>query len=268
MPQPKVHKQFLERHNEWSEVLGEQHFAICWVEDGHRPNLSEALERHEAPKTTGPSARVLGWADFPDIPAHQAEPFSASRRTVWAVSFQKLRMREKLPRFPAGYGLLLNNTFQTLHFYLNLRHWIVILVNEANTMRVGLNLCAMCLVGVVGFAPDANAGLGQETEITEGLITVGIAYEISKKCDSLGGRRLRAMNYLLGLRSRAIEIGYSSSEIDAFIDNDSEKDRLEAIAHARLASMGAVAGRGDTFCTVGRSEMAQVTEIGKLLHDK
>ena len=35
-----VHRQFYERRREWFEVLGEQHFVMWWVPDGHRPDAS------------------------------------------------------------------------------------------------------------------------------------------------------------------------------------------------------------------------------------
>ena len=40
-----VHRQFYERRREWFEVLGERHFVMWWVPEGHRPTLDEALAR-------------------------------------------------------------------------------------------------------------------------------------------------------------------------------------------------------------------------------
>ena len=56
-----IHKQFYERRHEWFEVLGEQHFVMWWVNEGHRPSLQEALERLERRKTQGDSADAFGW---------------------------------------------------------------------------------------------------------------------------------------------------------------------------------------------------------------
>ena len=39
---------FYERRREWFEVLGERHFVMWWVPEGHRPTLEEALERLDA----------------------------------------------------------------------------------------------------------------------------------------------------------------------------------------------------------------------------
>ncbi len=56
-----VHKQFYDKRKEWFEVMGDMHFVMWWVEDGHRPTLDEALTRLEHLKTHGNSAEAFGW---------------------------------------------------------------------------------------------------------------------------------------------------------------------------------------------------------------
>ena len=57
-----IHKQFYERKAEWFEVLGEQHFVMWWVPEGHIPTQEEALERLAHLKTRGDSDHAFGWA--------------------------------------------------------------------------------------------------------------------------------------------------------------------------------------------------------------
>lgn len=109
--------------------------------------------------------------------------------------------------------------------------------------------------------------LGQVEVITEGLINTAIAYELDRKCDELEGRRLQGIAFLWSLESEARQLGYSRQEIEAFIDDDEEKDRLEGIARERLRGMGAVEGQWDTYCAVGREEIAKASPIGRLLND-
>ncbi len=109
--------------------------------------------------------------------------------------------------------------------------------------------------------------LGQVEVITEGLINTAIAYELDRKCDDLDGRRLQGIAFLWSLESEARQLGYSRDEIRAFIDDDEEKDRLEEIARERLRGMGAVEGQWDTYCAVGRDEIAKESQIGRLLDD-
>ena len=56
-----VHKQFYERRAEWFELMGEQHFVMWHVTEGHEPTLEEALERLEHRKTNGDSDAAFGW---------------------------------------------------------------------------------------------------------------------------------------------------------------------------------------------------------------
>ena len=132
--------------------------------------------------------------------------------------------------------------------------------SESNIMkRLKFALAAILLAG------PAGAGLEQEPRITEGLITVGIAYEISEVCPSIGARKLRGLSYLLALRSAAEDLGYTAAEVDAFIDDDAAKDRLEAIARQRLADKGARRGDVAAHCRVGEAELAGDSQIGRLL---
>ena len=61
-----VHRQFFERRAEWFEVLGEMHFVMWWVEEGHRPSLDEALERLDHLRENGNSDYAFGWDGLPD----------------------------------------------------------------------------------------------------------------------------------------------------------------------------------------------------------
>jgi hypothetical protein len=56
-----VHRKFYERRAEWFEVLGERHFVMWWVPQGHRPTLDEALERLDHLKKHGDSDHAFGW---------------------------------------------------------------------------------------------------------------------------------------------------------------------------------------------------------------
>ncbi len=56
-----VHRQFYERRAEWFEVLGQMHFVMWWIEEGHRPTLDEGLARLEHLKANGNSETAFGW---------------------------------------------------------------------------------------------------------------------------------------------------------------------------------------------------------------
>lgn len=112
---------------------------------------------------------------------------------------------------------------------------------------------------------QAQTPLKDVAHVREGLIAAGMAIEIGDQCDSISVRLLRGMNFLNSLKNHASGLGYSDAEIDAYVDDDAEKARLEDIARGRLADLGAVAGQGETYCAVGRDQMAQGTAVGRLL---
>ena len=101
--------------------------------------------------------------------------------------------------------------------------------------------------------------------VRDGIIAVGMAYEIGDKCGSIEARYLRGLSYLNELKANAASLGYSDAEIDAYIDDDAEKDRLEAVARQQLADLGAVPGDEASYCAVGAAQIAAGTQVGQLL---
>lgn len=66
-----IHKQFYERRQEWFEVLGEMHFVMWWVPEGHRPTLEEAMGRLAHLKAHGDSDHAFGWSHLRAATMHQ-----------------------------------------------------------------------------------------------------------------------------------------------------------------------------------------------------
>jgi hypothetical protein len=101
--------------------------------------------------------------------------------------------------------------------------------------------------------------------VRDGLIAGGMAIESDTYCDDLSVRLLRGLNFLNGLKQHARDLGYTEDEIDAYINDSAEKSRLEDVARGRLADLGAVVGQNDTYCVVGRGQIAAKTTLGSLL---
>ncbi len=125
-------------------------------------------------------------------------------------------------------------------------------------------IATLSTVTIAG-ATSAKPALKDVAYVREGIIAAGIAYEISEECGQISARLFRGLSFLNGLKSHASGLGYTNAEIEAYIDDKAEKNRLEGIARGRLADMGAVVGDAQSYCTVGRSEMAKNSTIGQLL---
>jgi len=132
-------------------------------------------------------------------------------------------------------------------------------------MKTMTSMTCAALLGLTLSASAASANPANVERVTEGLISAGMAIELGDQCRDVRVRMLRGINFLQGLKSHLSDLGYSGREIDAFIDSDVEKDRLEAIARERLSDLGVVEGNGATYCTVARAQIAQGTQVGQLL---
>lgn len=111
----------------------------------------------------------------------------------------------------------------------------------------------------------AKPHLRDVSEIDDTLMAVAIADEIRKSCDGIDARMFRALNTLSSLKRMARARGYSDSEIEAYVTSKSEKRRMRAKAESYLAAQGVDAGATAKLCAFGRAQMAQDTQIGRLL---
>ncbi|WP_370339129.1 DUF3291 domain-containing protein [Parvularcula marina] len=66
-----VHKKFYERRQEWFELMGEMHFVMWWVPDGHQPTLEEAMAKLEYRRQHGDSNEAFGWDWLKDAHMHK-----------------------------------------------------------------------------------------------------------------------------------------------------------------------------------------------------
>ncbi len=114
----------------------------------------------------------------------------------------------------------------------------------------------------------ALAPLHQDQKIVSGFYSVGLADEVRKNCDRIDARFFRAYSYIKSLERYARKAGYSNSEIDQFVDNKQEKEKLRARIRADLAKRGASPKTPEGYCTVGREEIAKGSAAGRLLRAK
>lgn len=115
-----------------------------------------------------------------------------------------------------------------------------------------------------GFA-DQPPGLPNEPHVTAMLVEARVADRIRRECPSIDGRRLRAISEARQLKAWANRQGYTDDEIRAFLDDREQKNRIYALAAARLARNGATPGVPDSYCVAGHAEIRSNTLAGSLL---
>ncbi|MFV0385057.1 DUF5333 domain-containing protein [Paracoccus sp. (in: a-proteobacteria)] len=110
--------------------------------------------------------------------------------------------------------------------------------------------------------------LSQEKYINDRLIAARIADRIRKECPSIEGRRLFAFGQARKLYDYARSKGYDHDEIVSYIDDDAAKKRVYAVADDYMARNGVVKGDAESYCRLGRDEIARKTVSGSLLSAK
>ncbi|WP_159808261.1 DUF5333 domain-containing protein [Litoreibacter roseus] len=131
-------------------------------------------------------------------------------------------------------------------------------------MKLFAMILAAALVASTASA-DARTRLQDDATIDNGLKIVAIGKMLTDKCSAIEPRRIKAFGFALSLQQRAKGLGYSDAEIDAYLDNDTEKKRIKSAARAYLRARGADFKKPETFCAVGKAEISNETKVGQYL---
>ena len=111
----------------------------------------------------------------------------------------------------------------------------------------------------------AQVPINEEPHINETLLQGFIGDQIATNCPTMEARTLRALGELNKLRSYALDKGYTSEEVRAFVTSKTEKARGKALAAEWLKERGAEPGKPDAYCAVGEDEIVKESLIGFLL---
>ena len=109
---------------------------------------------------------------------------------------------------------------------------------------------------------------GDIPEVRNTLVAVAAGDMIRKECTTISPRMLRVFNLRNQLLSTARAAGFSREQIDAYVDDKIEKDRLKGLARQYLAQKGVDPDSPSSYCTVGKAEIAAKTPVGRLLKAK
>lgn len=107
--------------------------------------------------------------------------------------------------------------------------------------------------------------LSQEKYVNDRLIAARIADRIRRNCPTIDARILYAYGEARKLKRYAEQKGYSSQQIDAFLDDKAEKKRIYAVAEDYLARKGVKADDPQSFCSLGKQEIAAKNLVGSFL---
>ena len=129
---------------------------------------------------------------------------------------------------------------------------------------------SICLIACLGVsnAVAAKPHLREVAQIDDTLFDIAVADVIRKGCQTIDARVLKAIGVMRRLKNEASSLGYSDTEIRAYVESDVEKDRMRARGAELFASRGVDPSNPDDLCRMGREEIAKNSQIGELLKAK
>ncbi|MEL6913268.1 MAG: DUF5333 domain-containing protein [Pseudomonadota bacterium] len=102
-------------------------------------------------------------------------------------------------------------------------------------------------------------------EVRNGLLAVAVGDAIQRNCEAISPRLIRVYNLRNQLYSAARAAGFTSDEIDTFVEDPIARANLRAEAQAYLTARGAEADAPASYCSVGVAEIDGETAVGRLL---
>jgi hypothetical protein len=125
-----------------------------------------------------------------------------------------------------------------------------------------LGLVTMMALALPAFA---RTPLNQNAHITDSLVAGRVGDTIRQTCPSISAKMLTAYSKLKALEAYARDQGYTEAEVKVFMKDPTEKARIKALAETYLKKAGAIEGDAESYCAVGRAEIANGTLAGSLL---
>jgi hypothetical protein len=114
----------------------------------------------------------------------------------------------------------------------------------------------------------ALAPLASVSKINTGLRDLMIADQLRIACPTLSARMIKGWSFARSLESDARAMGYSKEEIADFVESKADRRRIEGNAAAYMKANGVISGQTETYCALGREEIAKASQIGALLRAK
>ena len=126
-------------------------------------------------------------------------------------------------------------------------------------------LCVAMLVAAPAAQADDRVRLQDDPILENGLRVIAIADFLRKNCDAIAPRFFKALSFAQSLEAHAKGLGYSDAEIEAYLDDEREKARVRGHARAYLEARGVNFDEAQSFCSVGRAEIAVQSAPGQYL---
>lgn len=115
---------------------------------------------------------------------------------------------------------------------------------------------------------QVNDALRGNPEIYNGLFTAALIKHVVDTCPAISPPgRLARVGYFLSLYNSARSMGYSRSQIEAFVEDDAEQARMRSLVDAHLRRAGVDPASETEVCAYARAEIAERSALGRQLRE-
>ncbi len=116
---------------------------------------------------------------------------------------------------------------------------------------------------------QVNDALRGNADIYNGLFTAALIRQIVDVCPTIRPPgRLARVNYFMSLYNRARSMGFSRAQIEGFVEDKSEQERLQALVENHLRNAGVTPSSEADVCAYARTQMAERTALGRQLSER
>lgn len=123
------------------------------------------------------------------------------------------------------------------------------------------------MLGATAATAQAAVPLAQEPHINQQLMAGAVGDAIRKSCPSISARMVTVYFKMKELENYARKAGYREAEVKVFLKDAAEKARIKGMAADYMAANGVIEGDVESYCTLGRAEIAKGSLIGSLLRE-
>ena len=131
-----------------------------------------------------------------------------------------------------------------------------------------MRLATFTLFGFIMIYPVSafsQSALWGVQEVNKGLLNIGLAHGIRENCDKIIANKFSGIFYVWKIVGYANKAGFSIKETRSFIDNRKEKEILKHKVEKHIISLGLDPKKNNSLCELGKEEIVNKSQIGKLL---
>lgn len=138
-------------------------------------------------------------------------------------------------------------------------------LNRSIVKPVALVALIVASLATSAVAAQTPPPINEEPHIHKTLFAAAVGALILQSCSTVFPRYLRIKTKIDELEAYAHDMGYTDEDIRGFLDDKDEQKKMRRAANRYLRKHGVVKGNPETYCALGRAEIANKTLTGQVI---